>query len=107
MVCIDSGILVLADPCHIDSVGDARPRNGLSRQIKEKLIPGGKIIPTVVTLMTGLGDGFYPVVAELVYTGESKLIKAIHIEFIPDQFWVNERDSGATSATGGQQNASS
>jgi hypothetical protein len=57
--------------------------------------------------MTGLGDGFYPVVAELVYTGESKLIKAIHIEFIPDQFWVNERDSGATSATGGQQNASS
>jgi hypothetical protein len=89
IICVDTGTLAMGDPCHIDSSLDAFPKSGLSRQIKKKLQPGGKTIPTVVTLMTGLGDGFYAVEADIVDVGGGwgQRVKRIEIEFIPDTFW--------------------
>jgi hypothetical protein len=91
-LCIDTGTLALADPCYIDSAGlDSYPKNGLSRQVRKKLTASAackhrKSIPTVVTLMTGMGDGFYDVFAELVDMGAfGQRIKGIHIEFISDR----------------------
>jgi hypothetical protein len=92
VICIDTGTLALADLCYIDTVGfDSYPKNGLSRQIRKKLTASAackhrKSIPTVVTLMTGMGDGFYDVEAELVDMGMfGQRIKGIHIEFISDR----------------------
>jgi hypothetical protein len=88
IVCIDTATLMLADPCYLDSMHEAFPRRGLSRQIIKRL-KGGTAIPTGVTLMTGLGDGYYSVEAEFVDVGGGwgQRIKGIHIEFIPDSFW--------------------
>jgi hypothetical protein len=88
IVCIDTATLTLADPCYLDSMHEAFPRNGLSRQIMKRL-KGGKTVPAGITLMTGLGDGYYSVEAEIVDVGGGwgQRIKGIHIEFIPDSFW--------------------
>jgi hypothetical protein len=82
-VCIDTGTLVVGDPCHLDSIDDKFPSDGFSEQF-EKDIGNGKTIPTAVSLMTGLGDGFYPVIATIgEVPGWGKRIWGIHIDFIP------------------------
>jgi hypothetical protein len=87
-ICIDTDTLALANPCYLDSVGEEFPRNDHSQQMTKRL-KGGKAIPTGVTLMTGLGDGYYSVEADIVDVGRGwdNRIKGIHIEFIPDSFW--------------------
>jgi hypothetical protein len=72
VVCVDTGTLVLGDPSHIDDLdfGKMLTDGELAKQIRKKLHGGGcqhrKTIPSCVSLMTGIGDGFYEVEAEIL-----------------------------------------
>lgn len=87
-VCVDTGCITIGDQCRLVELGENEmyPGEALYKQIEQPAHgrPGDKIIPTVVSLRTGIGDGDYAVMAEFVDGG---MIKAIVIEFLGDDFY--------------------
>jgi hypothetical protein len=104
LVCIATGTMVLGDPSHIEELDSAQmfPSGDLSKQIRKKLHCGAckhrKTIPSCVSLMTGIGDGFYEVEAEIVETAEEEVIKSIRVEFLSDDYVAELREHAAQRA---------
>lgn len=78
-VCIDSGQLMLCDPCHADVQSDPD-------DFGEHCIVNDHDVPIAVFTSTGLGDGIYPVYA--TYCPNGRVLR-VTIEFKPDN-WSRE-----------------
>ena len=115
-VTVDTGTIVILDPCRIGSIaatqdhddlvrsplypdnglkpGDRLDENKVVRQILDPAVPAkdhpkefkdyGTTAGNALSLKTGLGDGEYSVIAEIVDFGEpfGQRIAAIHIQFL-------------------------
>jgi hypothetical protein len=87
VVCVDTGCISIGDPCRLVDLeyGEMFPEgSSLHRQIEQLAHgnPGDEMIPSVVTLRTGIGDGDYPVMAMI----EDGMVKTVVIEFLSDDF---------------------
>jgi hypothetical protein len=87
VVSVDSGVIAIGDPCRLVDLeyGEMFPEDrALHRQIEQPAHgqPGAKILQTVVTLRTGIGDGDYPVMATI----EDGMVKTVVIEFLGEEF---------------------
>jgi hypothetical protein len=87
-VCIDSGTIMLCDPCRADEVSgwwdDYCERTDLNKSPDSKEINVRKDFPIGVITRTGIGDGCYAVEAryeEHPFMG--KRVAAIRIRFLP------------------------
>jgi hypothetical protein len=86
VVAVDSGVNAIGDPCKLVRLeyGEMSPGDALYRQIEQPAngSPGDEMIPSVVSLRTGIGDGDYAVMAEV----EDGMVKTIMIEFLGEDF---------------------
>jgi hypothetical protein len=85
-VCVDTGCITIGDQCRlVDLDEDEYLGNAVFKQIEQPAHgrPGDKIIPTAVSLRTGIGDGEFAVMADF----SDGLIKAIRIEFLGEEFY--------------------
>src|SRR5215469_2919992 len=84
---IDTGCLVLVDPCRVGQFDEAPVvLEGLSRQ---QLDDRSKCF--AVTSTTGLGDGRYPIFAEIQQLGAwGERVVALHIFFHPSYCFADE-----------------
>lgn len=108
-VAVDSGQVIVTDPCYLESWGSHEPN-----WEERKLIPGGKTMNdlydapkdlpydyagacvascseaggaelndgSAVSVRTGYGDGFYPVYVEYVDEGMGRCVARLVVEFI-------------------------
>ena len=137
-VTVDTGTIVILDPCRIGRIaatqdhddlvssplypdglkpGDRLYENKLARQILDPAVPAkdnpvkfkdyGTSAGNALSLNTGLGDGEYSVIAEIVNCGPllGERIAAIHIQFMADEDIEDARKQAKTGArlnTGGR-----
>jgi hypothetical protein len=83
-VAIDTGHVVIVDPCRVDEVQD---------RFHEPLEPTAQLGQFVVGSQTGLGDGRYPVFAEIIndeHVGER--VVALHVHFDPMYCFADDPD---------------
>jgi hypothetical protein len=86
IVCVDTGCITIGDICRMGSLSEDEmyPGNALFKQISQlgHGRSGDKVIPTVVSLRTGLGDRYYPVMAVV----EDDVVRCIMIDFLSDDY---------------------
>jgi hypothetical protein len=87
-VLVDTGCIMIGDPCRLVDLeyGEMFPEGAaLHQQIEQPAHdgqPGDQIIPAAVTLRTGIGDGYYPVMALI----EDGTVTAVRIDFLDNPF---------------------
>lgn len=83
---VDSGTIMIADPCYLIDKGwgekdyekEVVGMKGMTRQIKNNIGAEKGVLSS-----TGIGDGCYPVYAEIVNEGEwGKRVKSLTIKFL-------------------------
>ena len=87
-VCIDSGTIMLCDPCRADEVSgwwdDYCERTDLNKSPDSVEINGRKDFPIGVITRTGIGDGCYAVEARYEqHPFMGKRVAEIRIRFLP------------------------
>ena len=83
---VDSGSILISDPCHINNYFSIQgkdiykiyPENERHFQINTKATKNTIKIPIAMTLRTGYGDGIYPVTA--TYNADG-VISKVEIDF--------------------------
>jgi hypothetical protein len=81
-IMIDTGTLIMADPCRIDEMAEAWNESLTNENGPETICPRQNGMGFGVALPTGLGDGIYPVYAAYETTAAfGRRISHIHIEF--------------------------
>ena len=84
---VDSGQLVLMDPCYIMNMWDVTTYEAVCAQTTSVEMAGKVPYPMghegmLVATSTGYGDGFYPVYAE--YNEEGR-VKRVTVEFMEEE----------------------
>jgi hypothetical protein len=78
---VDSGCITIGDPCRLVDLeyAEMSPGNDLHQQIEKPHgdPPDGTTLPVAVTMRSGWGDGYYPVMA-LINKGT---VEAVMIDF--------------------------
>lgn len=83
---VDSGQIIIGDPCSIDDYHDKETRYDGLVEAGTKTFKNNRKIDINLTLSTGIGDGYYPVIGRIVDLGRfGKRLAEIHIEFITDE----------------------
>jgi hypothetical protein len=86
VVSVDSVVITIGDPCRLVELEyeEMLPDNDPFKQIEQPAHGhlGDEMIPGAVTMRTGWGDGYYPVMAEV----EDGVVKTVLIEFLSDDF---------------------
>jgi len=62
---IDSGQLILGDPCHVDGKPIDEARAGMLGDKHALAIPLTNVADAAIIVSTGYGDGIYPVYAQI------------------------------------------
>jgi hypothetical protein len=100
-VCIDSGTIMLCDPCRADEVSDwwndYCERTDLNKSPDTVEINGRKDFPIGVITTTGIGDGRYAVEARYETNPDfGERCAEIRIKFLPHpQFEIGDDDLAA------------
>ena len=81
---IDTGTLVISDPCNIGGLELDFENLGTTQQLLGEPYKNGKERKVAILSTTGLGDGRYPVFAEIVdgEMGERVIALHIHLDFM-------------------------
>jgi hypothetical protein len=78
---IDTGTVIIGDPCCVGEFLDLDPTTGKKSKKKEKCVLSS----------TGIGDGRYPVFAELCNDEQyGEWVAALHIHFYPDYCFADD-----------------
>ncbi len=89
---IDTGTLVIVDPCRINELNLGVFADGFDGQVTGETYKNGRQRKIAVVSSTGIGDGRYPVFAEIVTTPQfGERVAALHIHLDPIYCFADDK----------------